>query len=407
MAHEKLFLDEYYESFDKSDYPKLRSAQVTLECYTSWKDDIISNQMKVIPLADPMEALSRSTDPANKIPYDILYDTTLNAGLMLYYEGEESCLRDCAMQSLKNTAGIDGPGFNRVPKEKLAEGITCFLVGSREKSRIMTRAGKVSAILSQQYQYMPCSQLLNICDSLQNTFGNAQFRGGSICHSMTVAEFEYPDSAQKITAAYNAALIHAGKPQTTQIVPVVQFRASDTSNAAAMLITYLKLGAAQLLPIGSVNVPHVAPREYYANGNRISCIEKFQQEADGLFAKMEYDIADLLPKMLATRIDHPGNCFVGLAKYAGIPQKWGGIVEEEVRMDWPDGSDCTFLDVYEALTQVTALAVKDGHSPYSTRVLDLEEGISKVARIRASWKKYDLPGTVAWSAQRPAYVPNH
>lgn len=403
MAHEKLMLDEYYESFGKGEYSKLISAQRDMEAHTFWEDDIVSNQMKVTALADPMDALSKNADPANTIPYDLLYDTTVNAGLMLNYEGKEACLRDCAMQSLKNTAGIDGPGFNRVPKEKLAEGITCFLFGSRDKSKIMTRAGKVSAILSQQYQYMPCTQLLDICDSLQDTFGIADFRGGSICHSMTVAEFEYPDSAQQITAAYNAALINAGKPSTAQITPVIQFRASDTSNAAAMLITYLKLGPGQLLPIGSVNVPHVAPREFDANGNRISCIDKFQAEADGLFAKLNYDIADLLPKMLATKIDHPGNCFVGLAKYAGIPQKWGGIVEEEVRMDWPDGSDCTFMDVYEALTQVTALAIRDGLSPYSTRVLDLEEGISKVARIRASWKKYDLPGTVAWSAQRPVY----
>lgn len=400
MAHEKILLDEYYESFTSGEYSKLRNAQATLEGYTQWEDEIVSNQIQIQPLADPMTALNKSTDPANTIPYDVLYDTTLNAGLTIVYEGKEACLRDCAMQSLKNTAGIDGPGFNRVPKEKLAEGITCFLHGSRDKSKIMTRAGKVSAILSQQYQYMPGSKLLNICDSLQDTFGDAQFRGGSICHSMTVAEFEYPDSAPKITAAYNSALINAGKPQTVQITPIIQFRASDTSNAAAMLITYLKLGAAQLLPIGSVNVPHVAPREFDANGNRISCLDKFQQEADGLFAKMEYDINDLLPKMLATHIDHPGNCFVGLAKYAGIPQKWGGLIEEELRMDWPDGSDCTFLDVYEALTQVTALAVKDGHSPYSTRVLDLEEGISKVARIRASWKKYDLPGTIAWSAPK-------
>lgn len=407
MTHEKILLDEYYENFGSGEYSELCSAQSNLECYTSWETDIVSNQVKVTPLADPMDALNRSTDPTNSIPYEILYDTTVNAGLMIQYGGTEACLRDCAMQSLKNTAGIDGPGFNRVPKEKLAEGITCFLSGSREKSQIMTRAGKVSAILSQQYQYMPCTKLLRICDSLQHTFGPADFLGGSICHSMTVAEFAYPNSAQKITAAYNAALINAGKPKTAQITPVIQFRASDTSNAAAMLITYLKLGPGQLLPIGSVNVPHVAPREYDANGNRISCIDKFQQEADGLFAKMEYDIADLLPKMLATHIEHPGNCFVGIAKYAGVPQKWGGIIEEEVRMDWPDGSDCTFMDIYEALTQVTALAVKDGHSPYSTRVLDLEEGISKVARIRASWKKYDLPGSVAWSAQRPAYAATH
>ena len=126
-------------------------------------------------------------------------------------------------------------------------------------------------------------------------------------------------------------------------------------------------------------------------------MDKFREEAALLFSKMEYDIDTELPKMLDTKIDYPGNTFVGLCKYALIPQKWGGLVEEEVRMSYPDGSDCCFLDIYEALASCTAKAVEGGFEPFSQRVLDLEEGISKVLRNRSSWKKYDLPGTVAWS----------
>lgn len=60
-----------------------------------------------------------------------------------------------------------------------------------------------------------------------------------------------------------------------------------------------------------------------------------------------------------------------------------------------------YLSLYEALTEVTAMAIRDGLTPYSSRVLDLEEGISKVSRNKAAWTKYDLPGTVAWTQKVP------
>lgn len=265
----------------------------------------------------------------------------------------------------------------------------------------MTRAGKISAVVSKQYEYMPISELLGICEELEDTFGVMFFRGGSIAHDLTTAAFAFPDVAPQITAAYNSVLTNAGRPNSKELlVPVVQFRASDTSSEAAKLTTILKMGG-QMVPIGGFKVPHVAPLEYDQNHNRISCIDKFRQEAGTLFSKFEYDIKDLLPRMLDTEIHYPGNCFVGLCKYTGIPQKWGGIIEENLRNDWPDHSSCSFLDVYEALTEVTALAIRDGLAPYSSRILDLEEGIAKVSRNKASWTKYDLPGTVAWGQKVP------
>lgn len=393
----KMYEDEYYRGFGPGEYDALKDAQKELEDNTTWESGI--TDMTITPLAEPMDVEIKVNEPTNTISRELLMDTAYNAGILLNYAGKEACLRDCAMPSLLSTAGVSGLGVSRVSKDQLAVGLTAFLTGSRDKSQIMTRAGKVAAVLSAQYQYMPGTELLDVCDDLESSFGPAKFVCGAVSHSLTTAEFEFPASAAKITAAYNAALINAGKPKNAQMVPVVQFRASDTSSEAAKLLTYLKLGPGQLLPIGGFKVAHIAPLEFN-NGQRITCMDRFKQESALLFAKMEYDVADLIPKMLATRIDNPGNTFVGLCKYAGIPQKWGGIIEEDIRADWPNGSDCTFLDIYEEMTRATALAIKDGFTPHSKRVLDLEEGISKVARNRASWKKFDLPGTVAWGAAK-------
>lgn len=387
--------DNYYRSYTAGQYAELKKEQAELEQNTNWETDV--ENLSIVPMATPLDVQLRMQDPSNQIPYDILSDTAENTGIMLAYNGKESCLRDCAIPSLLTTAGISGAGISRVEKEKLAEGISAFLTGSRAKSQVLTRCGKVSAIVSNQYQYMKGTELLTIAEGLEITFGTPVFRNGSISHAQTTAEWEFPDSADEITLAYNNALQLYGRSNNDKLMPVVQLRTSDTSSEAAKLITFLKHGSNMLLPLGGCSVTHIPPLEFDGEGHRITCLQKFSQESETLFAKLAEDISTLIPKMLSTHIEHPGNTFVALCKYAIIPQKWGGCLEEEIRNDFPDGSDCTFLDIYEKMTETTSLALAD-HSPESKRILDLEEGISKVARNHAVWKKYDLPGSVSWSA---------
>lgn len=396
----KTYQDEFCKCFTgNQEYDAMKQAQLALEGETIWEDGI--SGFSVLPLATPMDAEVRANDPTNTIPKEILLDTVDNAGIMLAYEGKEVCLRSCALPSLQTTARISGGGISRVEKTQLAIGLTAFLTGARNHSRVLTRSGKVAAVLSAQYEWMPISTLLEICDTLEKQLGPAEFIGGSVSHALTVAQYKYPDAAQEITDAYNSILVSYKRPTSPDLIPVVEFRASDTSGEAAKMLTYLKSGGI-LIPLGGFGVVHVPPNEYGANGLRLTCMDKFREEAATLFSKMKYDIADSLPKMLDTKIDHPVNCFIGLCKYANIPQKWGGLVEEEIRYTFPDGADCSFLDIYEALASVTARAVEDGYEPYSMRVLELEEGICKVLKNRSSWKKYDLPGTVAWYTVKAA-----
>lgn len=396
----EIYQDEFYKGFQgDSEYDAMKQIQLELESHSEWERGI--SDFAVTALDNPMEVEIRMLEPTNTIPKEILLDTADNAGIMLVYEGREVCLRSCALPSLAATANISGTGISKAEKTKLAIGLTAFLSTARRNSQVLTRAGKVAAIVSADYEWMPISLLLNVCDNLQNQFGKAKFIGGSVSHSLTVAQYEYPEVSDAITDAYNSVLIAHGHSATKSLVPVIEFRASDTTGEAAKLLTYLKSGSI-LYPLGGFKVVHIPPREYHDNGLRFTCMDKFEAEANTLFSKMEYDITDSLPRMLQTKIDHPGNCFVGLCGYANIPQKWGGRIEEEIRANYPDGSECCFLDIYEALASVTALAQEDGYESYSQRVLDLEEGICKVLRNRASWKKYDLPGTVAWSSAKAA-----
>lgn len=391
----EIYEDEYFRGFGPGEYAEMKAYQKELEDKTIWHTNVseLSVQVSPTPL-DACELIAKGST----IPYEVYDDTYCNSGMMLTYDGMQDCLRSSAIPSVYKKVGIEI--HQKYSTDTIAKVLSILMEERKKSSQIIIRAEKVSAVLSEQYQYMPITELLDICDDLKATFGEANFVSGCVSHNMSTAEFEYPEAAPRITAAYNKVLTGAGRSGIQQLIPVVQLRSSDTSHGAARLITYLKLDAHHKIPVGESGVIHTPPMEFDAQQNRITCMEKFRKEISLLFSKLEYNIDELLPKMLNTHIRHPGNTFIGLCKYAQIPQKWGGQIEEDIRADWPDGSDCTFLDLYEELTRATALAIEDGFSPYSKRVLDLEESITKVARNSESWRKYDLPGTVAWGTAK-------
>ena len=239
---------------------------------------------------------------------------------------------------------------------------------------------------------MPISELLATISKMEQEFGYAEFMGGSISHDRTYAKFRFPDSAEEITDAYNKALRAAGRQSVGKLTPVVEFRSSDTGVEAARLIPFLEpdAGKYNLIPLlEGVSVNH-------QNSAGITCMEKFQQDAMTLYAQMGSEIQTLIPAMLSHDVHYPGNAVVGICNHLRIPQKWGGLAEEDIRTMYPAG--CTFLDLFMGLTEVTSYAVQEGYSPQSMRIINLEEGLAKLAKNRHLWSKFDLPGTVNWVA---------
>ncbi len=385
------YQDAYLRSYNNEEkgFDALKHEQKALEADSQW---VSIGEFSVLPMEDESRVVEYQTAHGDHIPVEVLRDTTHNAGLMLSYNGTAMCLRDCAMPSLLHTIGISGDALRRASKEVLANGLSVFNECARKESKLLLRGGKVCAVVSAKYQPMPISELLDACSKLEDNFGTLCFRGGSISHSATVAEFEFPEKANTFSKVYAAAK----GSYVGDIIPIVQFQSSDTSGAAASLRTFLKFNGIKL-PLGGFRVTHT---QKWEGKQRTTSMSAFLKELDGVFAKMSYDINKLLPKMLETEINNPGNAFIGLCGYAKIPQKWGGSIEEDIRAQWDGYSGCTMLDLYEAMAETIYGALKEGYQPYSPRVLALEESIAKVAKNPGKWKEYDLPGTVSWSAQK-------
>lgn len=383
-----LYYDNYFCAYLPGEYEELKAEQARIESESEWVPCHTPLVCKASP--DPIEALAKISD-GSKTPYEIYCDTHENTGLILEYEGKEVCVRTSAMPSLISTAGFNGPAMSRTPPEKLATVLSIGLETARGTSYILERGGKASAVVSESYERMPISEMLSICDELEDSFGPGDFTAGNISHSLTMAMWKFPTMAQKFTDDFNQRLRQAGRPPVSEMTPVVQFMSSDTSLDAAKLQTFVKASDGTLLPLGIVAVKHDGRQ-------KTDRLEQFKDEVHGLFSRMRTELPSLIGDMLDTPIHHPRNTFVALCLYARIPQKWGGDIEGELADEFPDNcSDCTFLDIYTAMTRTITMAINSGNPLYSRRVLDLEEGIGKVARTPSKWTQYDLPGTVDWN----------
>lgn len=384
--------DAFRLEFGPYEFQAFLDAQKDLEAQSVWIEGVKDLSAKAVET--DMDVLEIFNRPDNRIGKDLLEDTADNSCIILNYDLREACLRDCAMPSLQKRIGFWGPGYGWVSKNNLAGILTKAFEGVRGTTKLLLRGEKISAVLSESYAYMPISELLDAVQELELEFGTAEFMGGAISHDRTHAKFRFPESSQDITDAYNNMMTCAGKQTAAVLTPVVEFRSSDTGVEAARLIPFLEADSSKynLLPlVEGISVNH-------QNSPKSTCMEKFKQEATELYSKMNSDLKSLFPAMLSHRINNPANAVIGICNHLRIPQKWGGLVEEDVRAMYPAG--CSFLDLFMALTETTSYAVQEGYSPQSMRVISLEEGLAKVSKNRQLWTKFDLPGTVNWVTPR-------
>lgn len=406
-AH-KLYEDDFSRIFESgaTEFTDLKDLTKQMEADTQWT---VVEGCRFEAIEDPMRVQAICTDPTHPgsgITREILLDTAdeCHAQLGVHFINEQGkeimeCVGESAMHSIySNVADLKGNGWNKPTPANKAIALNAF-VPTAGNITVMTEGEKVRAMVSGKFQHMPIPELLQITEDLDAYLGVPTFDSGFVDHSVCVCKFLYPDIAKDITDAYRNILALHGRNlgPNAQVIPVVEFRSSNTTGEAAKLLTYLQLSPGHLMPVGEgVRVNHVAPVDYDENGNRKTALQKFREESQLIFSRLEFEMNDMLPAMLDTVIEYPVNTFIGLCKKAQIPQKWGGLVEEELKADWPDHSGCTFLDIYEALTSVTKKALDETKNPNAARLLDLEEAIARIAHNRVLWTKYDLPGTVAW-----------
>lgn len=236
---------------------------------------------------------------------------------------------------------------------------------------------------------MRISELVRITkEKLRGRFGVPTFKEGFNSHSYTSAVWELPDVRDDLIDKYQKALSNAvSRNHAVNWMPVVRLSTSDTATSSAILMPKLMSpGGAFSFAIGKgIRVEHkkLAAGKYG--------LEKFEDEADGLYALFE-DGAAMMQKMGSMEISNPVNCLVGICSYLKIPRKYADPAREEVDTFVINSPRMSALDIYLSMAQIPTYAKQAGAS--DAKVLELEELIGKTLNL--NWFDYDIGGTVAW-----------
>lgn len=395
--NEKFRSDKYEAYF--SSYDQFIQEQKDLDD-PSHKFYVETKGMELKPFDLPTDVLARLSEAGNTYPPEVLYDLVEGSGFAIEVDSRWFPLRECAMPSLKSSAE-PGNGTFWLPKARQASHMTECLQAHPRRSyhRVLISHGGVAAIVSPKYMEIPIAEALGAVENLDIYFGEPKFIQGYVSHSLTTAIFEYPESTKLATDAYGKLLASAGRTLTGDITPVLEFRSSDTSGEACKLLPYLKWRG-RYMPVGKgVHVRHELSRKVDENGNRLDGLALFEKGIQSIFSIMMEDMEKLVNTLLSIPVNYPGNTFIGLCKFAQIPQKWGGEIEMKVRREFPDNRPgCTMLDLYDTLLEAIQAGVEEAEGRYTVPVLNCMENIGTIPyKAETLVHSLDHAGTTAWS----------
>lgn len=317
---------------------------------------------------------------------EVLSDTEKHTKLMLKTKEAYYPVRDCAIKTILNRAGISGSGLNRLDKKNYARVINMCLQTAKGVSLIRVADGKVSAIHGGDY----CDyQILDTEAIFKETilYLEKEFPGfryipesGSYDHTMVTAMWELTGQPELLDS-YQKALYEHGVSQKIH-VPALRLTTSDVAAKSVTLSPMLQYeGNNQALNLGH-------PIRLQHRGD--SDIQKFRMELQHLYTRYKDAIADI-EALLDIEIKYPVNCLTGIMKELHIGKKIGSKVVELYAAQHGH-NPTTAHRLYYALNEVVFYAACNGAQ--GTRLLNLEEQITKA--LTYNWEEYDLFGTVSW-----------
>ncbi len=243
-------------------------------------------------------------------------DASAGTHLMVQYQGQTWCLRDTGRMTLYTSAGQIGPANGNMVKAEaysdLAKSMNLGLKYAKGNALLLIRYGKLSALhsgASDGYCVMPISELLAATkNALNKRFGVPQFKEGSNSHSYTSAIWELPDVQSELVNKYQQAL-HGRQPESQ--------RQLDAHGS----LFYKRYCDQQRCPDAEAEAEFRRVCLLYRQGHpgrahdenlrAVYGLEKFQQEAENLYALFE-DGAELMKKLGEVEIANPVNCLVGI-----------------------------------------------------------------------------------------------
>lgn len=314
---------------------------------------------------------------------DILTDTKENTGLLLTAGAHAYPVRSCALKTILERAGVGGSALGRVTKPVLAKILNYCLAVSGGRALLRYSEGKISAVHGgddSEYAILGMPELFETMASyLKDTYPGCVFAGASYDHSMASALWEIGSDA--MTDTYREALLEHGMT-CGRLKPALRLTTSDVGVSGANIYPMLLAGREEKsLMLGSpLKLEHRAGAD----------LDKFRSQLPLLYAQYAVALGNLTD-LLEIGVEHPSNCFTGVAKKIGVPKKLAFEALELFEAQYGKGP-CTAHEIYYGLSEVVFLMQCRGDT--ASRIIQMEENVARAFTVR--WRDYDIPGETKW-----------
>lgn len=315
---------------------------------------------------------------------DIITDTIINTGLLLKVRNQYYPVRNCAIKSILDRAGISGAGLRRVEKSVYARILNDCLKAAKGEALLRISEGKVSAVLGgdcYDYAVLDMEQIfLHSVDYLAKNFKGCSYLAGFYEHDMASALWELSGEDELLDAYKKELMLHGRTPE--EMKPVVRITTSDTGSGGANIYPMLVSGSENItINLGSpLKLGH-------RNGTRIS---EFDDQLKLLYGKYQL-AAGNLANLLKIEILNPVNCMKGVMDKLGIARRYAAEAVELFRAQY--GEDpCTAHDIYFGISEILYMLACEGAE--GSRITRMEETVARALAV--NWADYDIPGAYKW-----------
>lgn len=377
MNEAKVFEDSYSGVFRRQeDFLDFLHRIMENSC---WKRKKVNN-LRLLPITSgsALEDELRSQYADDGIDEEIISDTVANTALVLKSKDEIYPIRDCAIKSILERAGIQGNGLRRVERNVYARILNDILKVTKGEALLRISEGKLSAVLSgdcNDYAIIDMEQIfLHTVEYLQKNFSGCRYMGGFYEHDMVSAIWAIEE--KDFLKAYEKELSDNGKT-VEDMIPMVRVTTSDTGTCGANIYPMLlNVNDGKSINLGS------PLKLIHKNGNTLVDYDEQLKQIYGKYRKA----VEKLTKLLDIRIANPVNCMKEIMTKIGIPKKYQAEALELFKAQ-NDVWSATAHDIYLGISEVLFMLECEGAS--GSRIAKMEEQIART--ISLDWEKYDFP----------------
>lgn len=377
MNETKVFEDSYSSVFRRQeDFLSFLHRIMENSC---WKRKKVNN-LRLLPITagSALEDELRSQYADDGIDEEIISDTVANTALVLKSKDEIYPIRDCAIKSILDRAGIQGSGLRRVERNVYARILNDVLKVTKGEALLRISEGKVSAVLSgdcNDYAILNMEEIfLHTVQYLQEEFEGCRYMAGFYEHDMVSAMWSIDESG--LLSAYSRELSLLGKT-AEDMIPMVRVTTSDTGTCGANIYPMLlNVKDGKSVNLGS------PLKLVHKNG---STMADYDAQLKKLYAKYQLAIGKLT-ELLEVRIANPVNCMSEVMAKLAIPKKYQAEALDLFKAQY-DVWSCTAHDIYFAISEILFMLECEGAS--GSRIAKMEEQIARA--LTMNWAEYDFP----------------